>query len=300
VSEKAREVTAMALEIDGKTRLAGVAGWPISHSLSPQLHNYWFARHGGNGVYVPLAIRPEDFADVLQSLAKMGFRGINVTLPHKVRAFELIDDHDQAAKRMQAVNTVLIGENGNLFGRNTDGFGFYANLRQQAPEWRPEQGGALLLGTGGAARAIAFELLEQGVKKLVLTNRTLNKAQALAEQLAAWFSVEIELVDWSRREWALESASLCVNCTSLGMSGQPPLELQLNALPKTAVVADIVYSPLKTALLAQAEALGLVVVDGLGMLLYQAIPGFRHWGGVEAKIDETCRQMMVAALTSRC
>jgi shikimate dehydrogenase len=277
--------------LTGKARLAGVFGWPVSHSRSPRLHGYWLQRYGIDGAYLPFAVRPENLAAALRALPLLGLRGANVTLPHKEAALAVVDRASAEARRMGAVNTVIVGEDGKLEGSNTDGFGFLANLRDQAPALRPDAGPAVLLGAGGAARAIAVALLEAGVPELRLTNRTGRRAVELAKTLGAG----VALVDWADRAAALEGAALLVNSTVLGMAGQPPLDLDLAALPRAAVVSDIVYVPLETPLLAAARARGNVAVDGIGMLLHQARPGFAAWFGVEPEVDRGLRDFVLAA-----
>jgi shikimate dehydrogenase len=285
--------------LSGKARLAGVMGWPVGHSLSPRLHGHWFERYRIDGTYVPLPVRPEDVALAFQALPRLGFLGWNVTVPHKEAAFRLVDEHDPAAARIGAVNTVLVQPDGRLLGLNTDGAGFLAHLRATAPSWTPAAGPVALLGAGGAARGIAVALLEAGVPSLRLTNRTPERAAALAEELARQCR-GVELVPWAAREGALlAGAGLLVNATSLGMAGQPRLELSLAALPRAAVVADIVYVPLETALLRAARRRGHVAVDGLGMLLHQAVPGFAHWGGVSPAVDDALRACVLAGLAGR-
>jgi len=249
---------------------------------------------------VPLPVRPEAVEVAVRGLKAAGFLGWNVTIPHKEAMLGLMDEVDAAAERMGAVNTVLVKGDGRLRGLNTDGYGFIANLEAQAPGWREADGPAVLIGTGGAARAIAVALIEAGIeagaKGLRLVNRTKERAERLAETLQATFDqADIAVMGWEKRAEALEGAGLCVNCTSLGMKGQPPLELVLDALPKEAAVVDIVYVPLETPLLAEARARGHPVVDGLGMLLHQAVPGFRHWGGAEPTIDPEIRTLMLEA-----
>jgi shikimate dehydrogenase len=283
----------LAVLLSGKARLAGVMGWPVGHSLSPRLHGHWFERYGVDGAYVPLPVRPEDVDLAFEALPRLGFLGWNVTVPHKQAAFRLVDEHDPAAARMGAVNTVLVLEDGRLLGRNTDGLGFLAHLHASAPGWEPAAGPAVLLGTGGAARGIGVALLEAGVPALRLTNRTPERAQALARELAA-LGRPVAVVPWAERQRALPGAALLVNCTSLGMTGQPPLELELEGLPRAAVVADLVYAPLATPLLRAVQARGHVAVDGLGMLLHQAVPGFAHWGGVMPEVDEALRACVLA------
>jgi shikimate dehydrogenase len=266
----------------GGPRLAGVLGWPVGHSLSPALHGHWFERHGVAGAYVPLPVRPEDLGLAFHALPRLGFSGWNVTVPHKEAAFRLVDELDAAASRARAVNTVLVRADGSLLGRNTDGQGFLASLREGAASWRPGEALAVLLGAGGGARAVALALLDAGVPGLRLANRSRARAEELASELAGAgaAAVPVEVVAWEERSAALAGAGLLVNATSLGMAGQPPLEIGLDALPGRAVVADLVYVPLETGLLAAARARGNPAVDGLGMLLHQAVPGFAHWGGV--------------------
>jgi shikimate dehydrogenase len=283
--------------LSGKARLAGVMGWPVSHSLSPRLHGHWFERYGIDGSYVPLPVRPEDVELAFRALPRVGFRGWNVTVPHKESAARLVDELDPAAARMGAVNTVLVLEDGRTRGLNTDGAGFLANLRAQAGAWRPETGPATLVGAGGAARGVAFALLEAGIQRLRLTNRTGERAAALAAELAA-LGRPVELVPWAERAEALGDSAVLVNCTSLGMAGQPPLDLPLGRLRHDAVVADLVYVPLETELLAAARARGHAVADGLGMLLHQAARGFGHWGGREPTVDDELRAFVLAGSTA--
>ena len=288
------------MRITGAARVAGVMGWPIAHSLSPVLHGHWFERHGIDGAYVPLAVPPADAVAAVRMLPKLGFLGCNVTQPHKEAAFAAVDTRDAVAARMGVVNLVMVQPDGSLVGSNSDGAGFLANLRERAPGWRPQQGPAVLLGTGGGARAVAITLLDEGVPGLRLVNRTLAKAEALAVELQAMFpDRQIVAVAWPERAAALDGAGLLVQATSLGMDGQPPLDLALDALPDTAPVADLVYVPLATDLLRRAEAKGHVTVDGLGMLLHQAVPGFAHWGGVVPDVDDAARHAVLDVLRSR-
>lgn len=262
--------------LTGKARLAGILGWPVAHSRSPRLHGLWLQRHGIDGAYVPLPVAPEAFETAVRGLVALGFRGANVTIPHKEAAFALCDEVDATARRMGAVNT-LVFEGGRIRGSNTDGFGFIENLRQTAPGWRPAAGPAVLLGAGGSARGIAVALLDAGVPEVVLVNRTPARAEALAREIGG--PVRVAAAP------PLNEAALLVNTTSLGMQGQPPLEIDLSPLSASAVVADIVYVPLETPLLRQAAARGLRTVGGLGMLLHQARPGFEHWFGVPPVVD---------------
>ena len=279
------------MPLSGKARLAGVMGWPVGHSRSPRLHGHWFARYGIDGVYVPLPVRPDDVELAFRALPRLGFRGWNVTVPHKEAAARLVDEIDPAARRIGAVNTVLVQEDGRTRGLNTDGAGFLANLRQQAPSWQAALGPAVVLGAGGSARAVATTLLDAGVAQVTLVNRTMARAEQLAAELADLGSVAA--VGWNKAERALADAALLVNCTSLGMAGQPPLELTLRPLSASAVVADLVYTPLETTLLADARRRGNATVEGLGMLLHQAVPGFSHWGGRVPEVDDALRSAVL-------
>ncbi|CAA9280014.1 MAG: Shikimate 5-dehydrogenase I alpha [uncultured Craurococcus sp.] len=269
--------------LSGHARLAGILGWPVSHSRSPRLHGLWLRRHGIDGAYLPLPVRPERFAEAVRSLADLGFRGANVTIPHKEAAFAVCDRVEASAERAGAVNTLVFRE-GRIEGSNTDGYGFLANLRDGAPGWRAEAGPAVILGAGGSARAIAAALLDAGCPRLTLVNRSPARAEALARALGG----PIAVADRP----PLGDAALLVNTTSLGMQGQPPLELDLAPLPAGAVVADIVYVPRETGLLAAARARGLTAVDGLGMLLHQARPGFAAWFGAEPVVDAELRDLV--------
>jgi len=275
--------------ISGKAKLAGVVGWPVGHSLSPRLHGFWLAEHGIDGAYVPLPVRPEDCRAALKMLPKLGFAGINVTVPHKQAAAETMDSLDAAAERTGAVNTVVVESDGRLAGSNTDGFGFLENLKAGVKGWQPTAGTAVVVGAGGAARAIVAALLDAGSPALRLVNRTPAKAEALAADIGG----AIDVVAWADRDAALADAALLVNATSLGMRGSAPLQLDLAALPKAAVVTDIVYAPLETPLLKAAAARGHRTVDGLGMLLHQARPGFRRWFGVEPKVTPALRDFVL-------
>ena len=277
--------------ISGAARLAGVIGWPITHSRSPAIHGYWLEQYGIDGAYVPLGIDPDDIEQMFDALPKLGFRGWNVTLPHKEAAFRLVHERTQTAEEIGAVNTVTVQADGSLHGDNSDAFGFMAHLDQSVSNW-PKDRPAVVLGAGGAARAVCSGLLQAGVPSLRLTNRTRERAEALAEE----FGPRIEVVEWEERGDALAGAGLLTNTTSLGMTKQPSLEIALDDLPGDAVVYDIVYVPLETDLLAQARARGLACVDGLGMLLHQARPGFHRWFGVDAQVTPELHESVVRTL----
>ncbi|MBY0336858.1 MAG: shikimate dehydrogenase [Acetobacteraceae bacterium] len=272
--------------ITGKAKLAGVLGWPVSHSRSPLLHGHWIATHGLDAAYLPLPVRPERFADAVRSLADLGFRGANVTIPHKEAAYALCDARTGRAERAGAVNTLVFAE-GRITGDCTDGWGFLASLG----DFDPRSGPAVLLGAGGAARAIAAALLDAGCPRVTLVNRTPARAEALARALGGPVAVAAEP--------PLADAALLVNTTSLGMQGQPPLALDLGPLPARAMVADIVYVPLETPLLAAARARGLRAVGGLGMLLHQARPGFQAWFGVLPEVDDALHDVIARDIPPR-
>ena len=274
--------------LSGASKLAGIMGWPVTHSLSPRLHGFWLERYGIDGAYVPLPVRPEAFEAALRALPELGFQGINVTLPHKDRALRACDEVDAAAGRIGAVNTIVFRD-GRVVGSNSDGYGFLENLTRGAPAWRAAKTPAAVLGAGGAARAVVVALLDAGVPELRIANRTAERAAVLAQE----FGARVSAVDWQRREAALEGCGLLVNTTTLGMIGHAPLEIELDALSADAVVTDIVYSPLETALLAQAKARGHVAVDGLGMLLHQARPGFEAWFGIRPEVDRALRRFVL-------
>lgn len=277
----------------GSTILAGVMGWPVDHSLSPRLHGYWLDKYGIDGAYVPLAVEPGHIAEALRALPRLGFAGCNVTVPHKRAALEAVDHAEPLALRIGAVNTIICGQDGRLGGSNTDAYGFVENLRAGHAEWRADTGPAAVLGAGGAARAVCAALIDEGVPEIRLFNRTWETADALAEEIGGAITVR----DWDERNDALDGAALLVNTTSLGMVGQPALELDLGALPEDAVVNDIVYNPLITPLLATAAERGNPTVDGLGMLLHQARPGFAAWFGTDPEVDDGLRDFVLAGLS---
>ncbi|GAA0572120.1 shikimate dehydrogenase [Caenispirillum bisanense] len=275
--------------VSGKARVAGVMGWPVSHSRSPRLHGFWLRHYGIDGAYVPLPVRPEDFTAAVRALPKLGFAGANITVPHKEAALAACDEATPLARRVGAVNTLVCRPDGSLFGDNTDGFGFLENLRAGCPGWRADAGPAVVLGAGGAARAIVAALLDAGCPQVRLTNRTRERAADLAADLGG----AIEVVAWEERSAALAGAGLLVNTTTLGMTGAPPLDIALDPLPAAALVTDIVYAPLMTDLLLRAQARGHAVVDGLGMLLHQGRPGFEYWFGIRPEVTAELRAVVL-------
>ncbi|WP_170456989.1 shikimate dehydrogenase [Ruegeria arenilitoris] len=270
---------------DNRIPLAGVIGHPIAHSRSPALHGYWLKTYGLPGHYVPMDAAPADLEAVLRSLPKAGFVGANVTVPHKEAALRLADHVSDRASVIGAANTLVFRADGSIHADNTDGYGFMQNLRAGAPDWVPQDGPAVVFGAGGAARAVLQALAEAGVPEILLTNRTRSRADHLKEE----FGQRITVVDWVQAGNVIENAELVVNTTSLGMQGQPELRVPLDGLQPGTVVTDLVYTPLKTRLLEQAEAAGCTVVDGLGMLLHQAVPGFERWFGLRPEVTEETR-----------
>jgi shikimate dehydrogenase len=271
---------------------ACVIGWPVEHSRSPVIHGYWLKHYGIDGAYEKEAVKPEDISVFLRNLSEHGYVGANVTLPHKEAALKAVDQADNAAKAIGAVNTLWLDKQGLLHGSNTDAYGFMTNLQALAPAWRASCDVAMVLGAGGAARAVLHGLIAAGVRWILLTNRTVAKAETLARE----FGSPVEVLSWDAKDSALPACGLLVNTTSLGMTGQPPLDIMVPALPTTAVVADIIYVPLETPLLAAARERGLTAVDGLGMLLHQAAPGFEHWFGIRPEVTADLRAQVVATL----
>lgn len=271
---------------------ACVIGWPVEHSRSPAIHRYWLELYGIDGAYEKEAVRPEEFASFLGSLSDRGYAGANVTLPHKTEALRLATKADESARAIGAANMLWLDGAGRLNASNTDAYGFMTNLNQEAPHWNKGRAPVMVLGAGGAARAILYGLIAQGASRILLANRTRDRTEALA----GTFGPTVSVVDWDARNQALAGCELLVNATSLGMSGKGPLDIEVEALPEDAVVADIVYSPLETPLLATARARRRQAVDGLGMLLYQAVPGFERWFGVRPQVTKELKAHVAATL----
>ena len=274
---------------DRKIPLAGVIGSPIAHSKSPRLHAHWLRSFGIAGFYIPMDIAREDLRQALEVLPKLGFVGVNVTIPHKEEVLALADLVTDRAALIGAANTLIFRSDGKIHADNTDGYGFIENLRQGAPNWNPRSGPAAVFGAGGAARAVLASLIDVGVPEILITNRTRSRADALKRE----FGTKIRVIDWVQAGNMVESAATVVNTTSLGMEGHPEFRVPLDGLHPTAVVTDLVYTPLKTHFLEVAEAAGCRTVDGLGMLLNQAAPAFERWFGRRPTIDEATRQAVV-------
>ena len=273
-----------------KVPLAGVIGQPVGHSKSPCLHGWWLARYGLRGHYVPLEIAEADLAEVLRALPRAGFVGTNVTIPHKQAVMALTDDVSDRARRIGAANFLTFREDGGFSADSTDGYGFIQNLRQSLPDWDAAAGPAAIFGAGGAARAVIDALLEAGVPELRLSNRSRGKA----DELADLFGPRVVVVDWAEAAAMVDGAATLVNTTSLGMTGQPPFTLRLDALTPGAVASDLVYVPLETPFLVEAARHGARTVDGLGMLLHQAVPAFARWFGRTPEVTDDLRQAMLA------
>lgn len=272
-----------------KISRAFVCGSPIAHSRSPLIHNYWLRKYGIAGSYERREVAPGQFADFVREMRIEGYAGINVTIPHKETAFALLDQKDEAAETIGAANTLWF-EEGKLCGSNTDGYGFVANLDERAPGWASGGKTATILGAGGAARAILFALKSRGFDDIRVVNRTVSRAQELCDHFGAGTSAH----SWGGLADLLSDSSLLVNTTSLGMNGEQSYSFDLGHLPDDAVVTDIVYVPLRTPLLDAAEQRGLISVDGLGMLLYQATPGFEHWFGKQPEVTTELREIIIA------
>ncbi len=270
---------------DNKIPLAGVLGMPIGHSKSPQIHGHWLKTLGLAGFYIPMEVSPSDLSEVLKTLPKMGFVGVNVTIPHKEAVLQIADLVTDRATLIGAANTIIFRKDGKIHADNTDGYGFIENLKFGAPSWQPTAGPAVVLGAGGASRAVVASLLDAGVPEILLTNRTKVRAEKLADD----FGKRVQVIDWVQAGNVLEEAALTVNTTSLGMIGKPELRVPLDGLRKGSIVTDLVYAPLQTKLLAAAQEKGCHTVDGLGMLLHQAVPAFERWFGKRPVVDSATR-----------
>jgi shikimate dehydrogenase len=267
-------------------------GWPVAHSRSPIIHNHWIGQYGLQGAYGLFPVQPNRLEDAIRGLPALGLAGCNITIPHKVNAMKLMDVVDPLARRMGAINTIVVTPEGALNGFNNDGFGYIQSLRDAKPDWKANAGPVTVLGAGGAARAVVLSLLDQGATEIRLANRTRSKAQALCDE----FGAGIQVVDWKERHEALSDVALLVNTTNQSMHGEPELDLQLDRLPATALVSDAIYIPLETPLLRSARLRGNTTVNGLGMLLNQARPAFHAWFGVMPDITPELTQAIMATL----
>ncbi len=268
--------------------LAGVMGWPVMHSRSPMMHNYWFNKHGLAGSYVPLAIRPEDLAAALRGLHPLGFAGVNVTIPHKQEAMKIVHEVDALAKSIGAISCVIVRSDGALAGTNNDCYGFIQAVRQEQPGWRADAGPIVVIGAGGGSRAVCYGLAQEGAREIRVVNRTAARAKGIEEE----FGGPIKALPWEQRNEALEGVAMVVNTTSCGMVGRPALDIKLDKLPKSALAADIIYIPLETPFLAAARRRGNRAVNGLGMLLNQGRPAWKAWFGIEPVVTAELRAMV--------
>ncbi|MCV6596680.1 MAG: shikimate dehydrogenase [Mangrovicoccus sp.] len=274
-----------------KIPLVGVIGAPVGHSRSPALHGHWLARYGLPGHYVPLEVAPEDLPEVLAALPRMGFVGANVTIPHKEAVVALAHRVSDRADVIGAANTLVFDDEGRIHADNTDGFGFTENLRAALPDWDPSSAPCAVFGAGGASRAVIAALVDLGAPEIRLANRTFERAQAREDQ----FGAPVKAVPWEEAAQMVAGCGTVVNTTSLGMQGQPPFDLDLSGIVPGAVATDLVYTPLDTPFLQAARAQGAQTVDGLGMLLYQAVPGFERWFGQRPEVDEALRAAVLGA-----
>ena len=271
--------------------LAGVIGHPIAHSRSPALHGFWLKRYGIKGHYIPMDVAPQELAAAVEMLPILGFVGINVTIPHKETILKLADVVTDRAALIGAANTLIFRKDGKIHADNTDGAGFMANLRQHAPHWQPNAGPVALFGAGGAARAVIAALIEVGVPEIRIANRTRLRAETLRHDLGA----KLVVYDWVHAGDMLKGAALVINSTSLGMTGKPDLRLPLDRLEKGSVATDLVYTPLMTPFLIEAQQRGAHIVDGLGMLLHQAAPSFERWFNQRPEVDDATRAAVLGA-----
>jgi shikimate dehydrogenase len=272
--------------------LAGVMGWPIMHSRSPLLHNYWFKKHELAGTYVPLAIRPEGLAGALRALHPLGFAGCNLTIPHKQEAMKIVDEVDTLAQSIGAISCVVVRPDGSLAGTNNDCYGFIHNIRQEQPGWRADSGPIVVIGAGGGSRAVCYGLAQEGAREIRLVNRTFARARGIADE----FGGPLKALPWAQRHDVLEGAAMVVNATSQGMVGQPALDIKLDKLPASALAADIIYIPLETPFLAAARQRGNRTVNGLGMLLNQGRPAWKAWFGIETEVTPELRSLVERSL----
>ncbi len=284
------------MSISGKAKLAGIVGWPVAHSLSPRLHGHWLAAHAVDGAYIPLAVRKEDFSTVIHSLRRAGFAGVNVTVPHKEAAFAIAHVLDSAAQAAGAANLLLFRDDGKIEGRNTDAGGLAASLLEALGKQPLVGKDAVLLGTGGAARAAVLALSELGVREIRIVGRSEARSETLARDLSSKLKTPIRSFAWSQWPNAAQGAGILVNATDAGMMDKAPLDLALEPLPVNAVVCDLVYNPLETDLLKRAQASGHRIVDGLGMLMHQAVPAFAAFYGETPKVTPALRADLKKAL----
>ena len=277
------------MSITGRAKVAGVLGWPVSHSLSPSLHGFWINKYNVDGAYLPFNVSPDNLKTAIEGITDLGLRGANLTIPHKEAALSYINNISESAKKIGAINTLVVDPEIGIIGENTDAFGFSENLKDIIPDLNLKNKIAVVLGAGGASRAVCFSLMTSGVSEIRLINRSKPRAISVRDK----FSTSIVVETWDNRDKALENAEILINTTSLGMVGQPDLSISLAKLPISATVCDLVYVPIATPLLIQAQKRGNKIVDGLGMLLHQARPGFERWFGIEPKVTTDLRDYIL-------
>ncbi len=269
--------------------VAAVIGHPVNHSRSPRMHNFWLAHFGLEGYYIPLDIDPKKFERSIRNLPELGLVGANITIPYKEKVLKIADKISDRAALVGAANTLTFLPNGGIYADNTDGYGFLQNIKSKYKDWSAREGISVVFGAGGASRAILAALIEDGASDIILANRTRSRA----DQLRSDFGAKIKVVEWMKVQNYLSEASTIINTTSLGMAGKTDLPIPLNALKKNTLVTDIVYTPIETHLLATAAKMGCRTVDGLGMLIHQAIPGFERWFGIRPGDSQALRELLI-------
>ena len=274
---------------EARPRLAAVLGNPISHSKSPRMHNYWLKQNKLNGYYVPIKVELENFEETIGTLVSMGFSGVNVTIPHKLSALKIADESSSTAQYIGAANTLTFTKENKIYADNTDAYGFINNIKCKYPDWDPKKGMSVVLGAGGASRAVIAALLSEGSKEIIVLNRTIEKAEALKED----YDNKITVESWKNINEVVASCTNIINTTSLGMNNESLIAIQPNAIPETALVSDLVYTPLETNFLKMAKNRGSRTVDGLGMLIHQGVPGFEAWFGQKPLVTEELRKILI-------
>ena len=274
---------------EARPRLAAVLGNPISHSKSPRMHNYWLKQNKLNGYYIPIKVELENFEETIGTLVSMGFSGVNVTIPHKLSALKIADESSSTAQYIGAANTLTFTKENKIYADNTDAYGFINNIKCKYPDWDPKKGMSVVLGAGGASRAVIAALLSEGSKEIIVLNRTIEKAEALKED----YDNKITVESWKNINEVVASCSNIINTTSLGMNNESLIAIKPNAIPETALVSDLVYTPLETNFLKMAKNRGSRTVDGLGMLIHQGVPGFEAWFGQKPLVTEELRKILI-------
>ena len=274
---------------EARPRLAAVLGNPISHSKSPRMHNYWLKQNKLNGYYIPIKVELENFEETIWTLVSMGFSGVNVTIPHKLSALKIADESSSTAQYIGAANTLTFTKENKIYADNTDAYGFINNIKCKYPDWDPKKGMSVVLGAGGASRAVIAALLSEGSKEIIVLNRTIEKAEALKED----YDNKITVESWKNINEVVASCSNIINTTSLGMNNESLIAIKPNAIPETALVSDLVYTPLETNFLKMAKNRGSRTVDGLGMLIHQGVPGFEAWFGQKPLVTEELRKILL-------